>query len=116
VTTEERIPLVRRLAAKFEAGNSRGEGRIRDVSRYGLFVMSPLLPPDGVPIELVFETLSKRPITVAGVVRWNTVPMAGRLATSGFGVELTSYGKDYGQFVEGALAAGTPLVHQDTDD
>ena len=39
---EERISLVRQLDAKFEAEHSRGEGRIRDVSHHGLFVVGAL--------------------------------------------------------------------------
>jgi hypothetical protein len=109
VAIEERISLVRRLDARFEAEHSRGEGRIRDVSHHGLFVASPLLPPDGSEIELVFETPSSRPITITGVVRWNTVPLAGRRGASGFGVQLTTFGDDFSHFVEGALSAGTPL-------
>jgi hypothetical protein len=62
VAIENRISLVRRLDAKFEAEHSRGEGRIRDVSQHGLFIVSPLLPPDESAIELVFETPSRRPI------------------------------------------------------
>ncbi len=107
---EERISLVRQLDAKFEAEHSRGEGRIRDVSHHGLFIVSPLLPPDGSAIELVFETPSRRPIAVTGVVRWNTVPLAGRRAASGFGVQLATFDDDFSQFVDGALSAGTPLA------
>ena len=106
---EERISLVRQLDASFEAEHARGQGRIRDVSHHGLFVVSPLLPPDGSTIELVFETPSSRSVTITGVVRWNTIPLAGRRAASGFGVELTTFGDDFNQFVEGALSAGTPL-------
>ena len=107
---EERISLVRQLDASFEAEHARGQGRIRDVSHHGLFVVSPLLPPDGSTIELVFETPSSRSVTITGVVRWNTIPLAGRRAASGFGVELTTFGDDFSQFVEGALSAGTPLA------
>ena len=111
---EERISLVRRLDANFEAEHARGQGRIRDVSRHGLFVVSPLLPPDGSVIELVFETPSSRPITITGVVRWNTLPLAGRRTASGFGVQLTTFGDDFSHFVEGALSAGTPIRSQGT--
>ena len=111
---EDRISLVRRLDARFEAEHSRGEGRIRDVAHHGLFVVSPLLPPDGSEIELVFDTPSRRAIAVTGVVRWNTIPLAGRRAVSGFGVQLTTFGDDFSQFVEGALSAGTPLISQGT--
>jgi hypothetical protein len=116
VAVEERISLVRRLETRFETEHSRGIGRIGDVSRHGLFVVSPLLPPDGAPIEIVFDTPSKRPVSVAGVVRWNTVPLAGRRPTSGFGVQVTSFDDDFSHFVEGALSAGAPLVPRNDPD
>ncbi len=102
---QDRVALLRTIRATFKSENSRGEGHVHDVSPGGIFIRSPLLPPDGAKIEVEFETPNQRKIAVGGVVRWNTLPMAGKRATSGFGVQLHRAGGDYMCFVEGALSA-----------
>ncbi len=102
---QDRVALLRTIRATFKSEHSRGEGYVHDVSPGGIFIRSPLLPPDGAKIEVEFETPNQRKITIAGIVRWNTVPMAGKRSTSGFGVKLNRARGDYMCVVEGALSA-----------
>jgi hypothetical protein len=102
---QDRVTLLRTIRATFKSEGSRGEGHVQDVSPGGIFIRSPLLPPDGAKIEVEFDTPNQRKIAIAGIVSWNTVPMAGKRATSGFGVRLQRAGGDYMCFVEGALSA-----------
>jgi hypothetical protein len=104
-SSQDRVALLRTIRATFIAENSRGEGYVDDVSPGGIFIRSPLLPPDEAKIEVKFETPNRRKIHIEGIVRWNTVPMAGKRATSGFGVKLDRAGSDFICFVEGALSA-----------
>jgi hypothetical protein len=101
-----RIRLVQPIEVDFFAESFRGEGRVQNVSREGLFVRTPLLPPDGIRVTVVFEPESRRKIAVDGIVRWNTAPLRGPSTASGFGVRLTRFSDDYIRFVDGAIAAG----------
>lgn len=103
---EVRVRLVQPVDADFFAESFHGEGRVHDVSRKGLFIRTPLLPPDGIRITVVFEPESRRRIAVDGIVQWNTGPLQSHSKSSGFGVHLTRFGDEFIRFVDGAIAAG----------
>ena len=105
---ELRYRLTVPISITYVAGQSRGEGRLEDLSRSGFFVKSPMLPPNGAAITAMISTPSGQLLSVEGVVRWNT---AGSDASrrSGFGVQVSSFGPEYGGFVEGVLAAGQTI-------
>ncbi len=102
---DRRVNLGETARAAFISDNSRGEGWVQEVSPEGLFLRSPMLPPDGTVVKVLIGCPSGRKIAVEGVVRWNTAPMPERGHSSGFGVRLTKFGDEYQAFVDGALAA-----------
>ena len=103
-----RIKANETLPAIYSVGGARGEGRIGDLSHLGLFLQSPLLPPEGERVVISFTTPEEAEIVVQGTVQWNT----GKAVPAGFGVRLSSCGRDYVAFVNDLLHAKTD---RDTD-
>ena len=104
---KRRVRLAEPIKTAFVAGNSEGKGLVEDVSLGGFFVRSPLLPPEGTPIEAALTTLSGCSVSVRGVVRWNTATLTTELDTCGFGVRITRPSGGYVGIVDGALAAAS---------
>ena len=110
MSREPRYRLRAFVDVTYVAGNSRGEGRVEDVSRNGFFIRSTMLPADGSQIEAILKTNGGTLIAVEGRVCWNTASVPSKLTQSGFGVYVSNHGAEYVGFVEGVIAAGEQLV------
>ncbi len=80
----------------YTAGAARARGRVATLSRYGMFLESPMLPTEGERVVIAIQPSLGHRIEVEGTVRWNT----GRSLPSGFGVWLSRSGRDYSEFYE----------------
>ena len=106
---EPRFKLANPLIVTYVSGNSRGEGRIEDVSPKGFFIHTPMLPQDGSHVTAIITTTSGQLLSVEGTVRWNTIAIDGPTFRSGFGVRVTRCGAEYTGFVQGVIAAASAL-------
>ena len=106
---EPRFKLATPLTVTYVSGNSRGEGRIEDISLQGFFVQTPMLPPDGSNVTALINTTSGQLLSVEGTVRWNTQSISGPTFRSGFGVRVTRSGAEYTGFVQGVIAAAQEI-------
>ena len=95
-----------RANVRFSAAGRAGAGFVRGVSRRGLFVQSPAIPPDGVEIDPVIRDAARGELHCAGrVVRLKAAQRPGRAANaSGFGVELASASESYYELIAALTA------------
>ncbi len=105
VPPKERRRLTRhdvRVRVRFETGTVRGQGRVCNIHKEGMFIASHLLPTPHEPLRIVIE--SKRgKVEVNGTVRWTSTEFPDRGPASGFGVELERPGPEYFQFFASLL-------------
>jgi hypothetical protein len=95
------IPSIR---AAFEAGELRGVGHVKNVSKEGLFLRSDILPQPGSEIRVLFHDRRGDKIELHGCVRWTTAQLAGdRGARPGFGVQLSKVDPAFRAFYEEIL-------------
>jgi hypothetical protein len=99
-----RVRLAQPFRAEFTAGGTRGEGRVFDVSRGGLFVRSAMMLANGTEVEAALVGPTGVRISVQGVVRWNTAGLAYRPKGPGFGIAVRRSGRDFQGLVERALS------------
>ena len=91
--------------ARFACDHLRGEGRITNISRDGVFVRSAQLPPVGAVVRLALSGLECE-VTVAGIVRWSTAQLPDHhpgKAQSGFGVHISESNQNFRQLFERVL-------------
>jgi DNA-directed RNA polymerase specialized sigma24 family protein len=67
--------ILKRIPAAFEAGQLRGKGHIKNVSKEGLFVRTTVLPPTGTDVRVIFHDRTGSKIEVHGTVRWTTAQL-----------------------------------------
>src|SRR5262245_49300886 len=94
------IPSIR---AAFEAGELRGVGHVKNVSKEGLFVRSDILPPPGSEIRVLFHDRRGDKIELHGCVRWTTAQLGDKSARPGFGVQLSKPDDAFRAFYEEIL-------------
>jgi len=95
------IPSIR---AAFEAGELRGVGHVKNVSKGGLFLRSDILPQPGSEIRILFHDRRGDKIELHGCVRWTTAQLAGEHgARPGFGVQLLEADPAFRAFYEEIL-------------
>ena len=94
------IPSIR---AAFEAGELRGVGHVKNISKEGLFLRSDILPAPGSEIRILFHDRRGDKIELFGSVRWTTAQLAEKRARPGFGVQLSSQDDAFRSFYEEML-------------
>ena len=95
---------VTRIHATFVAGNTRGDGHIKNMSPDGLFLRTDTLPVRGDPVCVVFNLPDGSKVEVAGTVRWSTAQLAqSEEAKAGFGMLIDPQNDLYLEFYEGLL-------------
>jgi hypothetical protein len=95
---------IKRIPTAFEAGATRGNGHVKNVSKEGIFVRSSTLPDPGTEIRLIFHDRHGSKLEVRGLVRWTTTQLPdGNQAKPGFGVQLTGRPEGYMDFYEQIL-------------
>ena len=95
---------IKRIPAAFEAGDARGNGHVKNVSKEGLFVRSSTLPEPGAEIRLIFHDRHGSKLEVRGIVRWTTTQLPdANMAKPGFGVQLLERPEGYMDFYEQIL-------------
>ena len=92
-----------RIRAAFEAGELRGVGHVKNVSKAGLFLRSDVLPAPGSEIRILFHDRRGDKIELYGSVCWTTAQLADPLARPGFGVQITDGGTAFRAFYEEIL-------------
>lgn len=90
--------VARRISVLVESGGRYFQGSIKNLSKYGVFVRSSVLPEPGAEVHLKFETIEGSKIEVTGTVRWTTAGLPRDDAQSGFGVLLESPTEAYLSF------------------
>ena len=93
---QKRIP--KRLSVLIEVDGTYSQGRIKNLSKTGVFVRGSVLPEPGSQVRLRFETLEGEKIEVSGRVRWTTAGLPKEDAASGFGVLIDDPGDDFRAF------------------
>jgi hypothetical protein len=91
-----------RVRVRFETATVRGQGRVRNIHKEGMFVASHLLPTPLEPLRIVIEA-GNRKVEVKGVVRWTSAQYPNRGPTSGFGVQLERATPEYLEFFASLL-------------
>jgi Tfp pilus assembly protein PilZ len=95
---------VKRIHVAFEAGNLRGKGHIKNVSKKGLFLRTAVLPPVGSDVRVIFPDRTGTKIEVRGKVRWTTAQLpATEKAKPGFGVQIVRDNQAFNEFFEQIL-------------
>ena len=98
---------VARVPASFEAGELRGKGHVKNVSKGGVFLRSDSLPEPGSDVRILFPSRDGRKVEVTGIVVWNTNEVAGQPEIRrGFGVRFHEYSDAYREFYEEILLHG----------
>jgi len=91
--------ILKRIPASFEAGQVRGKGHIKNVSKEGLFVRTSVLPPVGEDVRVIFPDRTGSKIEVHGTVRWTTQQLAKeQKAKPGFGVHIPRGNEAFDEF------------------
>ena len=101
-----RIPvgrIMKPMAAVFLTSQVKGQGKVMDLSRFGMFIASESLPEPGEGICVVFEDASGAKLDVRGTVRWNTGPELAPV--SGFGIKLDKPGPEYLELCQALIEA-----------
>jgi hypothetical protein len=96
----------KRVNVRFETATLRGNGRVRNLHKEGMFVASHLLPAALERVRIVMELRDGRKIEIGGTVRWTSAQMPARAPATGFGVQLESPGQDYLDFFASLLFGG----------
>jgi hypothetical protein len=91
-----------RVRVRFETGTVRGQGRLRNLHKEGMFIASHLLPTPLEPLRVVIDWRGHK-IEVNGTVRWTSAQFPDRGPASGFGVQLDRPGPDYLEFFASLL-------------
>ncbi|MEE9280569.1 MAG: PilZ domain-containing protein [Myxococcota bacterium] len=94
---------VTRVPAAFEAGDLRGQGYIKNVSKGGVFLRSKILPDRGSEVRLLFHTREGTKVEVTGIVVWNTGEFGQPGVRPGFGVRFHDRSAEYREFYEQIL-------------
>ncbi len=91
--------ILKRIPAAFEAGQLRGKGHIKNVSKEGLFLRTNVLPAVGDDVRVIFHDRTGSKIEVRGTVRWTTqqLPIAEQ-AKPGFGLHIPRGNEDFDEF------------------
>lgn len=95
--------VARQISAQFSCEGRYARGRIKNLSKQGMFIRAAKLPRSGQPVRIRFETSSEHKIEVVGRVRWTTAELQREDITPGFGVLLESPGVDYREFFKTLL-------------
>jgi len=96
---------VARVPATFVAGDTCGNGHIKNLSRDGLFIRTETLPTKGDSIEVIFFLQNGNKLEIGGTVRWTTAQLAqAEQATPGFGMHIDEQSNAYLEFYEQLLA------------
>ncbi len=91
--------LKQRVQVRFETPSSSGTGRLKNVSREGLFVATEAPPAPGDPALVVFQDLADRSIELYGVVSWTRDESeSSATAPPGFGMKIASPSVTYLEF------------------
>ncbi len=91
--------LKERVQVRFETPSSSGTGRLKNVSREGLFVATEAPPVPGDPAHVVFQDLADRWIELDGTVSWTRgEPESSATAPPGFGMKIASPSVAYLEF------------------
>ena len=88
------------LKALVDCDGTCGTGRIRNLSREGLFVCTQFLPEPDEPVRVVLETPNHRKVEVHGRVRWTTSGLPEDEYPRGFGLRIEDPGPHYADFFE----------------
>jgi hypothetical protein len=95
------IPSIR---AAFEAGELRGVGHVKNISKEGLFLRSEILPAPGSEVRILFHDRQGNKIELHGNVRWTTAQLGRESgARPGFGVQLAAHDDAFREFYEEIL-------------
>jgi PilZ domain len=95
------IPSIR---AAFEAGELRGVGHLKNISKEGLFLRSDILPQPGTEIRILFHDRQGNKIELHGTVRWTTAQLANDSgARPGFGIQFSKADGAFRDFYEEIL-------------
>ena len=94
------IPSIR---AAFEAGELRGVGHLKNISKEGLFLRSEILPQPGSEIRILFHDRSGNKIELHGTVRWTTAQLQEADARPGFGIQFSNVDSAFRDFYEELL-------------
>jgi hypothetical protein len=95
--------VAKKISALIHAGESYGQGSIKNLSREGMFLRSRLMPDPGADVRVRFETISGEKIEVTGIVRWSTAGFPEKDVPRGFGMRIDAPTKEYIEFFK-ALA------------
>ncbi len=98
--------FTKRVNVRFETATLRGNGRIRNLHKEGMFVASHLLPGTLERVRIVMELRDGRKIELGGTVRWTSAEQPARAPATGFGVLLEHPGQDYLEFFASLLFGG----------
>jgi hypothetical protein len=91
-----------KVRVRFETGTVRGQGRVRNIHKEGMFIASHLLPTPHEPLRILIEAKGRK-VEVLGTVRWTSAEYPDRGPTSGFGVQLDRPGPEYFSFFAALL-------------
>jgi len=95
------IPSIR---AAFEAGELRGVGHVKNISKGGIFLRSEILPQPGHEVRVLFHDRAGNKIELHGTVRWTTAQLGvGADARPGFGVQFSQVDGAFREFYEELL-------------
>lgn len=95
---------VKRIPAAFQAGELRGQGHIKNLSREGLFLRSDDVPERGSEIRVVFHDRVGSKVEIRGTVCWTTSQLPEEAgAKRGFGIHISGGALAYLEFYEQML-------------
>ncbi len=95
---------VTRIRATFVAGDTTGNGHIKNMSPEGLFLRTDTLPDRGDPVCVIFNLPDGSKVEVGDTVRWSTAQLArSEEAKAGFGMLIDQQNDLYLQFYEELL-------------
>ncbi len=80
------------------AEGTESVGRLKNISRAGIFVSTQELPRPGAPVALQFDTPLGRPVNLRGEVRWISQGIDASGVPTGFGVLLNEPPGEYREF------------------
>jgi len=88
------------IPAEFRAGSVRGRGKVRNVSRGGLFVRTRAIPEAGANARVRLVEPGKVPVEVVGLVWWTARPESPLDTKCGFGLRVLDGDDSYHRLVE----------------
>ena len=95
---------VTRIPATFVAGDTIGNGHIKNLSRDGVFIRTDSLPSKGDLVSVIFFLTDGSKVEVSGTVRWSTAQLPrSREAKGGFGMLIEQLNDPYLEFYEQLL-------------